>query len=104
MSSNIPTFTKLGPSNYPTWAGEMRAWLRSAGLWCIVDGTTQCPTLGSPSTDGSQGKIEEWVVKADRAAGLLYLMVEQSQRVHFNGIDDDPVKMWVALRDVHLQQ
>jgi hypothetical protein len=31
-------------------------------------------------------------------------MVEQEQRVHFSGIQDDPVKMWQALEAVHHQK
>ena len=31
-------------------------------------------------------------------------MVEYSQRVHFREIKDNPLKMWTALRDVHMQK
>ncbi|PFH44982.1 hypothetical protein AMATHDRAFT_164154 [Amanita thiersii Skay4041] len=34
-SSSSPTFAKLNGTNYPTCAGEMEAWLHSAGLWRI---------------------------------------------------------------------
>jgi hypothetical protein len=40
----------------------------------------------------------------DKAAGWLFLMVEQEQRVHFQGIQDSPVKMWEALEAVHRQK
>jgi len=32
------------------------------------------------------------------------MMVEQDQRVHFNGITDKPVEMWNALEKVHNQK
>jgi hypothetical protein len=34
----------------------------------------------------------------------MWLMVENTQRVHFRGIKDDPVKMWEALATVHMQK
>jgi len=32
----------------------------------------------------------------------MWLMVDQ--RVHFRGIEDDPLKMWGALKEVHMQK
>jgi hypothetical protein len=103
-SSSTPTFAKLSAQNYPTWAGEMEAWLRSAGVWRIVDGSSVKPTEPSPNTKEHTEAVEAWEIKSDKAAGWLYLMVEHDQRIHFNGIQSDPVKMWKALKDVHLQQ
>ena len=34
----------------------------------------------------------------------MWLMVDNTQRVHFRGIKDDPVKMWGALKEVHMQK
>ena len=31
-------------------------------------------------------------------------MVDNTQSVHFRGIKDDPLKMWGALREVHMQK
>ena len=31
-------------------------------------------------------------------------MVDNTQRVHFRGIKDDPLKMWGALEEVHMQK
>jgi len=31
-------------------------------------------------------------------------MVDNTQRVHFRGIKDDPVQMWGALKKVHMQK
>ena len=43
-------------------------------------------------------------LKADKAAGIMWLMVDNTQRVHFRGIRDDPLKMWSALKEVHMQK
>jgi hypothetical protein len=48
--------------------------------------------------------LDAWEAKLDKAAGWLFLMVEQEQRVHFQGIQDSPVKMWEALEAVHCQK
>ena len=104
MSSNTPNFDKLTSNNYPTWAGEMEAWFRSAGLWHVVSGSSKRPTVSTTTTPEQEAAIDAWELKSDKAAGQLFLMVEQGQRVHFNGIKDDPVKMWAALRTVHMQQ
>jgi len=31
-------------------------------------------------------------------------MFDNTQRVHFRGIKDDPLKMWDALKEVHMQK
>jgi len=104
MSSNTPNFDKLTSNNYPTWADEMEAWFRSAGLWRVVSGSSTRPTCSNKPTTEEEAAIDAWELKSDKAAGQLFLMVEQAQRVHFNGIKDDPVKMWAALCSVHMQQ
>ena len=102
-SSKGPEIQKLGPSNYNQWSGEMQAWLRANQLWQIVAGKKLRPTAGS-SAEKLMEKQEEWDAKAEKAAGWIYLMVETSQTVHFNGKEEDPVAMWEALKSVHLQQ
>ena len=104
MASSSPNFEKLNSSNYPTWSGEMEAWFRASGLWKVVSGSAKCPSLSSPPKESEQQAYDAWEAKADKAAGWLFLMVESDQRIHFNGIQDDPVKMWDALQSVHLQK
>ena len=100
--SSTPTFPKLNASNYPTWVDNMEAWLRSSGLWRIVSGTSTRPT--TPSTEANTDIVDAWDMKWDKAAGWIFLMVEDNQKIHFHGIKDDPVKMWTKLKDVYLQQ
>ncbi|OJA21046.1 hypothetical protein AZE42_13670, partial [Rhizopogon vesiculosus] len=39
---SINSVTKLTSSNYPTWKGEMKAYLRVKGLWLLVEGKETC--------------------------------------------------------------
>ncbi|XP_006459178.1 hypothetical protein AGABI2DRAFT_60112, partial [Agaricus bisporus var. bisporus H97] len=48
--------------------------------------------------------LDAFEARLDKAAGWLYLMVEQEQGIHFSGIQDSPVKMWEALEAVHRQK
>jgi hypothetical protein len=89
--------TKLTSSNYPTWKGEMKAYLRVKGLWLLVNGSETRPK----SDTDAQAK---WDVKADKAAGELYLACSVEQRMHIDAVQDDPVKIWTTLASIHLQQ
>lgn len=104
MSSTTPNFTKLDATNYPTWSGEMQAWLRSQGLWKLVSGSSKPPKLSSPPTLEEEKALELWEDKSEKAAGHIYLMVQPDQRIHFQGITDKPMEMWSALEKVHLQK
>jgi hypothetical protein len=95
--SKSNSVTKLTSSNYPTWKGEMKAYLRVKGLWLLVNGSETCPT----SDTDLQAK---WDVKADKAAGELYLACSVEQRMHIDTVQDDPVKIWTTLASIHLQQ
>jgi hypothetical protein len=33
MSASTPNFPKLGATNYPTWSGDMEAFLKACGLF-----------------------------------------------------------------------
>ncbi|CAA7269293.1 unnamed protein product [Cyclocybe aegerita] len=106
MSSSVSlsTFPKLNATNYNTWKQDMTAWFCAAGLWRIVDGKQSAPVLASPATGADLIAEDTWLIKVDHAAGALALSVEEEQRIHFDGIDDDPVKMWKALQDVFVQR
>jgi hypothetical protein len=99
-----PNFSKLNSTNYTTWVGEMEAWLCSSDLWHLVSGKSTKPTLSTPLTTSTMDKLEEWEMKADIAAGWIYLMVESNQRIHLTNIRDDPIKMWKALESIYVQK
>ena len=81
---------------YPEWAGEMKAWLMRNNSWRLVSGKEKQPS--------ELEKSITWEEKAEKAAGEIYLMVENDQRVHFRGSEDDPVKMWNLLEAAHLSK
>jgi len=81
----------------------MEAWFRAQALWCIVSSVSKPPTVTATPKKG-EDKLEAWQLKADKAAGIIWLMVDNTQRVHFRGIKDNPLKMWDALKEVHMQK
>ncbi len=87
----------LSNSNYPEWCGEMKAWLMRNGLWRLVSGRELQPSSGIE-------ELNKWEAKAEKAAGEIYLLVENDQRVHFRGHEEDPIKMWKLLEDAHLSK
>src|ERR1700734_3098479 len=84
----------LSNSNYPEWAGEMKASLMRHGLWRLVSGKETKPKEG----------LKDWEAKAEKAAGEIYLLVESDQRVHFRGMEEDPIAMWKLLEAAHLSK
>jgi Domain of unknown function (DUF4219) len=103
-SSSSPQFPKLNSHNYNTWSGEMQAWLRAQGVWRIVAATSLAPKLPATPTDVNIAALDAWELKSDKACGWMYLSIEDDQKIHLKGIEGDPVKIWAALRDVHLQK
>jgi len=49
-------------------------------------------------------KQEEWDDKADKACGIFTLRVEQSQRIIFQDVSDNPIKIWTTLEVAHNQK
>ena len=99
MSSDMNTMAKIKPlsnSNYPEWSGEMKAWLMRNGLWRLVSKREVKPS--------KEDDLNKWEAKAEKAAGEIYLMVENDQRVHFRGHEEDPIKMWELLEAAHLSK
>ena len=46
----------------------------------------------------------KWDIKADKAAGELYLACSVEQRMHIDAVQDNPVQIWTTLASVHFQQ
>ena len=95
-SDSMPKLKPLSNSNYPEWCGEMRAWLMKNGLWRLVSGKETKPK--------DEESLAKWEAKAERAAGEIYLLVENDQRVHFRGSEEDPIQMWKLLENAHLSK
>ena len=97
-SSSTPSFPKLSSSNYSIWKGEMKAFLCTKGPWTIVSGAEKRP-------DDSQSDLQaKWDLRADKAAGQLYLLLSAEQRTHIDAVQDHPVQIWSTLESIHLQQ
>ena len=75
-TTKVPEIAKLGPNNYPQWSGEMQAWLCASQLWRLVSGDLKCPTKPSTITNDYTTKDEQWLERAEKASGWIYLMVE----------------------------
>ena len=75
----------------------MKAWLMRNDYWRLVSGKETKPT----STGDA---LNKWEIKAGRAAGEIYLLVENDQRVHFRGFEEDPIEMWQRLESAHLSK
>ena len=99
MSSDnsVAKIKPLSNSNYPEWCGEMKAWLMRNGLWRLVSERELKPSSGGD-------ELNRWEAKAEKAAGEIYLLVENDQRVHFRGHEEDPIKMWKLLEEAHLSK
>ncbi|EMD31765.1 hypothetical protein CERSUDRAFT_77855 [Gelatoporia subvermispora B] len=109
MSSNSsPTVPKLNSSNYVSWCEGMQAWLCTKGLWRLVQGSLTRAHLSATSeastTPGTIITAANWDHFVDKAAGWIYIMVEDDQWIYLEGIENDPVSMWKKLAEVHLHQ
>ena len=95
--TSSPKFKPLSNSNYTEWSGEMKAWLMKLGYWKLVAGKELKPMKDADALD-------KWEAKAEKAAGEIYLAVENDQRVHFRNCEEDPVQMWNLLEKAHVQR
>ena len=77
------------------------------GLWGIMSGRVTRPTLADTDTKAftaaEQILVQVFDDKKEKAAGELYLLVSDEQKVHFTGISDNPSEMWKKLESIHLQ-
>ena len=64
----------------------------------LVDNQEPCPSSTEPE------ERLKWLRRAQKAAGELFLSVEQDQKSHFHGILSDPIRIWATLRDVHMSK
>ena len=67
------------------------------GLWHLVTGVDK-----KPKSDDE--KIENWELKAEKAAGAIRSTVSAELKVHIRECEDDAVKIWSTLKDAFIQQ
>ena len=60
----------------------MEAWFCAQALWRIISNVSKPPTVSSTPKEGEEDKLEVWQLKADKGAGIMWLMVDNTQRVH----------------------
>ncbi|KAJ2922685.1 hypothetical protein H1R20_g14405, partial [Candolleomyces eurysporus] len=106
----------------------MEAWIKSQGLWHIVSGSQKRPELKPPSarndnppsdstttsdTAAAQTELCEaktlelqdvWDAKSDKAAGWIWLMLDQDQKTLVDGCKDNVCAMWTTLESTYHQK
>ncbi|KZT19339.1 hypothetical protein NEOLEDRAFT_1183444 [Neolentinus lepideus HHB14362 ss-1] len=110
MSTSTPTtkrpFPALGEHNYGSWADDMEAYLKTLNLWDVTDDPTAAP-LPEDATNPmveERKEVRDWEKHKGQASGQIWLAVEDGQKVHVKDIKSDPAKMWLKLKEVHVQQ
>ena len=82
----------------------MGAYFRSQNAWLPISCPSLAPTLSETPTSEEKKEYRDWHKEANAASGLIYLMVEDDQRIHLNDYKDQPDQMWEALKKIHMQQ
>ncbi|KZT18137.1 hypothetical protein NEOLEDRAFT_1196160 [Neolentinus lepideus HHB14362 ss-1] len=49
-------------------------------------------------------EVRDWEKRKGQASGQIWLAVEDGQKVHVKEVKSDPAKMWLKLKEVHVQQ
>ncbi|KAJ3980336.1 hypothetical protein F5890DRAFT_729365 [Lentinula detonsa] len=76
----------------------MKASLMANGLWRLVSGKETKPSASDAD------KLEKWEIKAEKAAGLIFLAVSPAQQVHIKAHQEDPITMWSILEKQHVSK
>ena len=63
----------------------MEAWFCAPALWCLVSGASTAPRVSQTPQDGEEEKLEAWHMKADKTAGIMWLMVDNTQEGSLQG-------------------
>ena len=70
--SSVTTYVPiLNGSNYREWESQMTAFLRSQGLWRIINGTATCPDETT-----HQDAANKWDMSDDMAQGQITLHLD----------------------------
>ncbi|KZT18659.1 hypothetical protein NEOLEDRAFT_1184079 [Neolentinus lepideus HHB14362 ss-1] len=99
-------FPALGECNYGSWADDMEAYLKTLDLWDVTDDPMAAPLpvdAANPTTE-ERKEVRDWEKRKGQASGQIWLAVEDGQKVHVKDVKNDPAKMWLKLKEVHVQQ
>ena len=100
--SYISSISSLTSKNYHLWADDMKSWLQLNVLWCLVSGQEKKPAAKLEIKDSSgkvispvvtldEDKLEQWEIKAEKAAGALKTAMSPDVRVLIRDDEDDPI-------------
>ena len=106
-NASARSFDKLVIGNWPSFQRNMYAALRSRGVWGIVTG--KCtrpadPVSGADNFAAQQERQEEFDIDAEKAAGDIMLMLSPDEQSFAQDYADDPMKLWDALEERHVQK
>ncbi|KZT17957.1 hypothetical protein NEOLEDRAFT_1184766 [Neolentinus lepideus HHB14362 ss-1] len=99
-------FPALGERNYGSWADDMEAYLKTLDLWDVTDDPMAAPLPEDAMnlTTEERKEVRDWEKRKGQASGQIWLAVEDGQKVHVKEVKSDPAKMWLKLKEVHVQQ
>ncbi|KZT20734.1 hypothetical protein NEOLEDRAFT_1036437, partial [Neolentinus lepideus HHB14362 ss-1] len=92
--------------NYGSWADDMEAYLKTLDLWDVTDDPTAAPLPEDATnlTTEERKEVRDWEKCKGQASGQIWLAVEDGQKVHVKDVKNDPAKMWLKLKEVHVQR
>ena len=113
--SSISSISPLTSKNYHSWADDIKSWLQLNGLWHLVSGQEKKPAAKPEITDSSgsvitpavaldEDKLEQWEIKAEKAAGALKTAMSPNIRVLIRDCEDDHLLIWDNLKTSFIQQ
>ncbi|KAI5115652.1 hypothetical protein M0805_007946 [Coniferiporia weirii] len=91
----LPDFKKLNAHNWGSWSQDMKAYFMVYNIKDIVDGTATVPT--------NTAELATFNQKCTAAAGIITLMVEPVQCIHFKDHQSNPKEMWSKLKNAFHQ-
>ena len=98
MASTLPAnFPFLGDDNYARWKTSVCAHLMQNDCWMIVNGDWTCLI-------SDDKEIRTWRRLQERAAGILWNSITQSQQIHVQDVMSDPICMWSVLASIQEQK
>lgn len=103
-SNSGPRFPKVAKTNYVEWAGDVTAHLMTVNLEEFIN--LDDPPVEPVKTEVTDNlvAIALYLAKRKKAAGILYGVLDQDNRVRITNKDavSDPVKIWKILKE-HFQ-
>jgi hypothetical protein len=77
VKSELAALTTLTGVNYPVWADEITAYLKSKGLFRIVSGALKAPA-------STEDTYEAWMAKDEQAQGIIQMKISPAIRTKLN--------------------